>query len=114
MLLPLLQLQMAAATPPPPPLVFAHSWRTLPVFWFSANETGPETAAEQALIANYSVAVLSWELQTKGADPWRRTDTKMRALSAGACPHPDDTRKSQTYCFKNSSRNLLKQVATLF
>ena len=53
------------------------------MFWFSANETGPETAAEQALIANYSVAVLSWELQTKGADPWRRTDTKMRALSAG-------------------------------
>jgi hypothetical protein len=78
----LLAASLSPSFPPPPPLVFAHSWDTLPVFWFSANETGPETTAEQALIANYSVAVLSWELQTQGVDPWRRTDVKMRALAA--------------------------------
>ena len=56
-------------------LVFRHSWDFLPVFWFSANETGPETAAEQALISKYSAAVLSWELQTQSQSPqhppWR-------------------------------------------
>ena len=40
--------------PPPPQLAFRHSWDTLPVAWFSANTTGPESAAEMALISNYS------------------------------------------------------------
>ena len=41
-------------TSPPPQLAFRHSWDTLPVAWFSANTTGPESAAEMALISNYS------------------------------------------------------------
>jgi hypothetical protein len=65
------------------PLVFSHSWDTLPVFWFSANASGPESSDEMALISNYSAAVLSWELGTQAVvDPWRHTDSKMRALAA--------------------------------
>jgi hypothetical protein len=68
---------------PPAPLRFQHSWDTLPVFWFSANASGPESASEMALISNYSAAVLSWELGTQGTkDPWRHTDAKMKALAA--------------------------------
>ena len=64
-------------------LLFRHSWKTLPVFWFSANASGAESPAEMALISKYSAAVLSWELGTQGAvEPWRHTDTKMRALAA--------------------------------
>ena len=86
----------AAAPPlrtPPSPLEFKHSWDTLPVFWFSANETGPESAAEMALISNYSSAILSWETQTKSATltPWRHTDERMRAVAAALATAAPET-----------------------
>ena len=45
-------------------LWFRHSWDTLPVVWFSANTTGPESDAEMALIANYSAAILVRSVET--------------------------------------------------
>ena len=83
MLLSTLVVSLAVASPRSDKLVFSHSWDTLPVFWFSANASGPESSAEMALISNYSAAVLSWELGTQAVDdPWRHTDNKMRALAA--------------------------------
>jgi hypothetical protein len=83
MLFSTLVVSLAVASPRSDKLVFRHSWDTLPVFWFSANASGPESSAEMALISNYSAAVLSWELGTQAVDdPWRHTDNKMRALAA--------------------------------
>ena len=83
---------LPTASAPPPQLAFRHSWDTLAVAWFSANTTGPESEEEMALIANYSVAVLSWELGTKSvSDPWRHTDDKMRKAAAALATAAPDT-----------------------
>ena len=54
-------------------LWFRHSWDTLPVVWFSANTTGPESDAEMALIANYSAAILVRSVET-GPHSCRRNE----------------------------------------
>jgi hypothetical protein len=61
---------------------FNHSWDRLPVFWFSANVTGPESADEQALIAKFPVAILAWQLETESEPVHRHAEDKLHAQAA--------------------------------
>ena len=70
---------------------FNHSWDTMPVFWFSANQTGPESAAEQALIARYSVAILAWQYETEVAPAGRHGEDKLHAMAAALAATAPET-----------------------
>ena len=61
---------------------FQHSWDTLPVFWFSANESALEGPSGQALMAKFPIAILAWQTDVKGAPAWRHSEEKMRRQAA--------------------------------
>jgi hypothetical protein len=61
---------------------FNHSWDTTPVFWFSANTTGPENPGMEALIAKYPVAILAWQMGTNQAPAFRHGEDKLHAQAA--------------------------------
>jgi hypothetical protein len=61
---------------------FEHSWDTLPVFWFSANESALEGPAGQALMAKFPIAILAWQTDVKGDPAWRHSEEKMRRQAA--------------------------------
>ena len=54
----------------------------MPVFWFSANATGPENPEMQALIAKYPVAILAWQMGTNEAPVFRHGEDKLHAQAA--------------------------------
>ena len=56
-----LALAAAAVCAGLPRPVFQHSWDTLPVFWFSANESALEGPSGQALMASkFPIAILAY------------------------------------------------------
>jgi hypothetical protein len=61
---------------------FDHSWDTLPVFWFSANESALEGPKGMALMARYPIAILAWQTDVKGDPAWRHSEDKMRTQAA--------------------------------
>ena len=70
-------------TPPGSPRSrFNHSWDTMPVFWFSANTTGPENEQMASLIAKYPVAILAWQMGTDEAPVFRHGEDKLHAQAA--------------------------------
>lgn len=61
---------------------FNHSWDTMPVFWFSANESSLEGPAGMALMAKYPIAILAWQTDVKGDPAWRHSEAKMHRQAA--------------------------------
>jgi hypothetical protein len=51
----------------------------LPVFWFSANTTGLESAEQVELIRKSSVAILAWQFETEYAPIFRHGEDKLHA-----------------------------------
>ena len=84
-----------AGTPGQPSARFNHSWDTLPVFYFSANASGPETDEAMRLIARFHVAILSPSLGNgwwPGLPAWRDEGEKLAqqtAILAKAAPNTD-------------------------
>jgi hypothetical protein len=84
-------LPLAAAQLPPPSPRFNHSWATMPVFWFSANVSGPENPQMEALIAKYPVAILAWQMGTQQAPVFRHGEDKLHKQAAALATSAPNT-----------------------
>jgi hypothetical protein len=76
----------AGAGGEPPPLPWpSHGYEKLPVVWFSANASGPNSLAELQLVAEHDLAIMSWG-QAMPSEPGRiiRDSEKAQAEAAAA------------------------------
>jgi hypothetical protein len=64
----------------------------MPVFWFSANSSGPESPEQIEIIRKCRVAILAWQFETQFAPAYRHGEDKLHAeaeVLAKAAPYTD-------------------------